>query len=163
MGQNKIYLPWGANTSTLLKGFFFFWYCYSNWVKFQPSTPSSNNFWPGSFIYQTLLWRYCKEKPACPALTIPNAELMRFLFGICETRHQRREGGESRVVGQRSGAGPQDQLIRSPFRDWHKHVMRVWCLVTGTNYFSWGLGCHWARMDKGWSVGCFEKSIDLVP
>ena len=38
---------------------------------------------------------------------ISNAESMRFLFGICETRHRRRDGGESRVVGQRSGAGPQ--------------------------------------------------------
>lgn len=75
---------------------------------------------------------------------IPNAESMRFLFGICETRHQRREEHESRVVGRRSGAGTRAWFIRSHFRVWHKHVMRVWCLVMGTNYFSWGLGCHLA-------------------
>lgn len=75
---------------------------------------------------------------------IPNAESMRFLFGICETRHQRREGGESRAVGQRSGAEPQGRLLRSPFRAWHQHVMRAWCLVMGTNYSSWGLWCHFA-------------------
>lgn len=74
---------------------------------------------------------------------ISNAESMRFLSGICETGHQRREGGESGVAGQRSGAGGR-LAHQAHFRAWHKHVMRVWHLVMGTNHSSWGLGCHLA-------------------
>lgn len=55
----------------------------------------------------------------------------------------REEKGEKELLarGQGQGGRPAHQ---TPFRAWHKHVMRAWRPVMGTNYSSWDLGCHLA-------------------
>ena len=72
-----------------------------------------------------------------------NAESISFLFGVCETRHQRKKRGKAELVARGQGQGGR-LAHQAPFRAWHKHVRRAWRLVTGTNYSSWGRGCHLA-------------------
>ena len=78
-----------------------------------------------------------------------------------DTREAKGEKVELLARGQGQGRRPAHQ---TPFRAWHKHVMRAWRPVMDTNYSSWGLGCHLAT--DGQRTIChllWKKSLDLAP